>query len=54
MAETSDWPVEPAARVRELVEGVLDELDLKGEVEIREDDDQIEAIVDGVDEMRRT
>jgi spoIIIJ-associated protein len=50
MAETSDWPVEPAARVRELVEGVLDELDLKGEVEIREDDDQIEAIVDGVDD----
>jgi spoIIIJ-associated protein len=45
-----DWPEQPAERVRELVEGVLDELDLDGEVEVREDDDRIEAIVDGDDD----
>jgi spoIIIJ-associated protein len=50
MAETSDWPPEPAERVRELIEGVLDELDLEGEVEIHEDDDQIEATVVGADD----
>jgi len=33
--------------VRELIEGVLDELDLEGEVEIREDDERIEAEVVG-------
>src|SRR6478672_8810730 len=42
-----DWPQEPAERVRELVEGVLDELDLDGEVEVSEDDDRIEAVVVG-------
>jgi Predicted RNA-binding protein len=46
----TDWPAEPAERVRELVEGVLDELDLDGAVEIREDDDRIEAIVEGGDD----
>ncbi|HEX7059252.1 MAG TPA: R3H domain-containing nucleic acid-binding protein [Solirubrobacterales bacterium] len=46
----TDWPQEPAERVRELVEGVLDELDLDGEVEIREDDGRIEAIVEGDDD----
>ena len=46
----TDWPTEPAERVRELVEGVLDELDLDGAVEIREDDDRIEAIVEGGDD----
>ena len=37
----------PAERVRELIEGVLDELDLEGEVEIREDEERIEAEVVG-------
>jgi len=46
----SEWPQEPAERVRELVEGVLDELDLDGEVEIREDSERIEAIVRGEDD----
>lgn len=46
----TDWPAEPAERVRELVEGVLDELDLDGVVEIREDDDRIEAVVEGDDD----
>ena len=45
-----DWPAEPAARVRELVEGVLDELDLEGEVEVRESDERIEATVVGEDD----
>ena len=49
MTET-DWPEQPAERVRELVEGVLDELDLEGDVEVREDDDRIEAVVGGDDD----
>lgn len=50
MSGETDWPQEPAERVRELVEGVLDELDLDGEVEIREDDERIEAVVSGGDD----
>lgn len=50
MSETADWPQEPAERVRELVEGVLDELDLDGDVEIQEDDDRIVAAVEGDDD----
>jgi spoIIIJ-associated protein len=50
MGETADWPQEPAERVRELVEGVLDELDLGGEVDIVEDDDRITASVEGEDD----
>ena len=45
-----DWPQEPAERVREIVEGVLDELDLDGEVEIKEEDDRITAYVEGEDD----
>jgi spoIIIJ-associated protein len=45
-----DWPDEPAERVRELVEGVLDELDLEGAVEVREDDERIDVVVDGDDD----
>jgi spoIIIJ-associated protein len=47
MSETIDWPQEPAERVRELVEGVLDELDLDGDVEVDEDDNRIEVVVNG-------
>ncbi len=50
MGEIADWPAEPAERVRELVEGVLDELDLDGEVEIVEDDDRITASIEGDDD----
>jgi spoIIIJ-associated protein len=50
VSDGTDWPAEPAERVRELVEGVLDELDLEGEVEVREDDDAIEATVEGEDD----
>jgi spoIIIJ-associated protein len=50
MGEIADWPAEPAERVRELVEGVLDELDLGGVVEIVEDDDRITASVVGDDD----
>jgi spoIIIJ-associated protein len=45
--EMVDWPEEPAERVRELVEGVLDELDLDGEVDIEEDEERILASVEG-------
>ena len=50
MGEIADWPAEPAERVRELVEGVLDELDLDGDVEIVEDDERITASVEGDDD----
>lgn len=50
VSEEFDWPAEPAERVRELVEGVLDELDLDGEVEVSEDDHRIEAVVEGDDD----
>jgi spoIIIJ-associated protein len=50
VTETADWPQEPAERVRELVEGVLDELDLDGDVEIAEDDDRIAVTVEGGDD----
>ena len=50
MAEGSDWPIEPLERVRELVERVLDELDLDGEVELSEDEDTILASVEGSDD----
>jgi spoIIIJ-associated protein len=45
-----DWPDTPAERARELVEGVLDELDLDGEVVVEEDDDRIALRVDGDDD----
>jgi spoIIIJ-associated protein len=48
--ETAEWPDAPAERARELVEGVLDELDLDGEVSIEEDDDRIEITVEGDDD----
>jgi spoIIIJ-associated protein len=50
VSETADWPQEPAERVQELVEGVLDELDLEGEVELEEDDDRIAVSVEGEDD----
>jgi spoIIIJ-associated protein len=50
VSTADDWPQEPAERVREIVEGVLDELDLDGEVEIREEDDRITAAVSGDDD----
>lgn len=50
MANGMDWPDEPAERVRELVEGVLDELDLDGAVDVQEDDDCILASVEGDDD----
>ena len=50
MSDLADWPDEPAERARELVEGVLDELDLDGDVEIEEDDDRIVVTVVGSDD----
>ncbi len=43
-------PEEPAERVRAVLERVLDELELGGEVEISEDDEMITAVVDGDDD----
>ena len=50
MGETADWPTEPAERVRELVEEVLDELDLEGDVDVVEDDERITASVEGAED----
>ena len=50
MPDDYDWPETPAERARELVEGVLDELDLDGEVVVEEDDNRIELSVQGDDD----
>jgi spoIIIJ-associated protein len=50
VSETVDWPDTPAERVRELVEGVLDELDLGGEVVVEETDERIAVNVEGEDD----
>jgi len=50
MTENGDWPAEPAERAKELVEGVLDELDLEGEVEVRESEERIDVVVEGEDD----
>jgi spoIIIJ-associated protein len=50
MADSNDWPDDPAERARELVEGVLDELDLGGEVLVEEDGERISLSVDGADD----
>jgi spoIIIJ-associated protein len=50
MSANGEWPEEPAERVRELVEAVLDGLDLEGEVEISEGEDRIDALVVGDDD----
>lgn len=50
MPEIADWPEDPAERARDLVEGVLDELDLEGEVAVEEDEDRISISVDGGDD----
>lgn len=47
VSDRGKWPEEPAERVRELVEGVLDELDIDGEVEVSEDAERILAEVVG-------
>jgi spoIIIJ-associated protein len=48
--DAADWPDSPADRARDLVEGVLDELDLDGDVEVTEDDDRISITVQGSDD----
>jgi spoIIIJ-associated protein len=48
--ESFDWPDSPAERAQELVEGVLDELDLDGEVVVEEDDERILLTVEGEDD----
>lgn len=50
MSETSDWPENPAERAQELIEGVLDELDLDGEVAVEENDERILLTVEGEDD----
>ena len=42
-----EWPEEPSERVAVLLERVLDELDLDGEVELEESEERIEATVVG-------
>ena len=46
-ASEHEWPGEPAERVRLLIEQVLDQLDLDGEVELEETEDVITATVEG-------
>jgi spoIIIJ-associated protein len=48
--EIDDWPDNPAERAQELVEGVLDELDLDGEVLVEESDERIAVNISGSDD----
>jgi spoIIIJ-associated protein len=50
VSESNDWPEQPAERARELVEGVLDELDLDGEVLVEESEERIAVTVEGEDD----
>jgi spoIIIJ-associated protein len=50
VSESFDWPDTPAERAQELVEGVLDELDLDGEVVIEEEDERILVTIEGEDD----
>jgi len=45
------WPTEPAERIQLLVERVLDQLELEGEVAILEDDEVITATVEGEEDF---
>jgi len=45
--EASEWPTEPAERVKLLVERVIEELELEGNVAVVEDDGVITATVEG-------
>jgi spoIIIJ-associated protein len=45
--ESSEWPPEPAERVKAVVERVLEQLELEGSVRIEEDDQVITATVEG-------
>jgi spoIIIJ-associated protein len=47
VSESFDWPEGPAERAKELVEGVLDELDLDGDVVVEENDERILLTVEG-------
>ena len=50
MSESYEWPDDPAERAQELVEGVLDELDLDGDVVVEEDDERILLTIEGEDD----
>jgi spoIIIJ-associated protein len=50
VSETFEWPENPAERAQELVEGVLDELDLDGDVVVDESDERILLTVEGEDD----
>lgn len=50
MPESYDWPENPAERARELVEGVLHQLDLDGDVVVEEDEERIMITVQGGDD----
>src|SRR3954471_13766973 len=50
VSESFDWPDNPAERAQELVEGVLDELDLDGDVAVDENDDRILLTIEGEDD----
>jgi spoIIIJ-associated protein len=50
MADLPAWPDDPVGRIHTLIEGILEDLDLEGEVEVHEGEDQIEALIDGEDD----
>jgi spoIIIJ-associated protein len=48
-AEVAELPENPAERVRAVLERIVEELELEGEVSVEEDEDEIRGSVDGED-----
>jgi spoIIIJ-associated protein len=51
MTEVEGMPAEPLERVRVVLDRVLSELELEGEISISEDEEEISAAVDGADDF---
>ena len=50
-AELQDWPAEPAERAKLVVERMLDELELEGDVEVQEGEERIDLSVESDEDL---
>jgi spoIIIJ-associated protein len=49
--ELQDWPAEPAERAKLVVERMLDELELEGDLEVQEDEERIDLSVESDEDL---
>jgi spoIIIJ-associated protein len=49
--ELQDWPAEPAERAKLVVERMLDELELEGDVEVQEGEERIDLSVESDEDL---